>query len=77
MVRSKMALNDPTPENELPAVAAEVKGQNSGTFRDVQYESLTQFAWRNNVPIDAVRRMNPNSIDDNGNITAPSLKVSE
>lgn len=72
-----MALNDPTPESELPSVAAEAKGQTDGTFRDVQYESLAQFAYRNNLPIDVARRLNPDGVDADGNITKPNLKVSE
>ena len=45
------------------------------TTRDVQYETLAQFAYRNNVPVNVVRDLNPDGVDSDGNITAPSLKV--
>lgn len=43
--------------------------------REVHRESLQEFAFRNGVPISMVRQLNPDGVDENGNITTDSLKI--
>lgn len=63
------------PASESAPVATALSVASEGAVRSVAYETLAQFAYRHNIPVNRVRELNPDGVDDNGVILYSPLRI--
>lgn len=63
------------PAQDSPASATALSAPSEGALRSVAYESLAQFAYRHNIPINRVRELNPDGVSDDGVILYSPLRI--
>lgn len=63
------------PASESAPAATALSVTPEGAVRSVAYESLAQFAYRHNIPINRVRELNPDGVSDDGVILYSPLRI--